>query len=411
MQARYVPILVKKKKQAMEIRNGSCIVKVYPTPAGKYERWTVTWIDSANGRIRKTFKSEKDAKAWGREKAAELAGLSKKPITIFDKIGLNAARVALEPYGVSVERAVEEWISLRRECGTTIHAVMDFWKLNHTGITQKTVSDAVMELIDHKRQMGRSQIYVEELEWMLKKFEDSCRCNVSAVSSGAISQWLASQNGGPKFKRHLKGALSVLFTYCRQKGYVRRDWAELDMVELPSVKAPDTSIFTASEVKSILSHSFEHAVPATAILAFAGLRPAEIERLTWADVGGQYISVAATIAKTASRRTIPIQPNLAAWLAPYRPGKGRVWQRSHSWLNQAMRKAAKRAGVKWHRNALRHSFCSYRLAITNDASRVALEAGNSPSMIFRHYSALVTPEAAADWFDVCPPSSGVIKAS
>jgi len=395
----------------MEIRSGSCIIKVYPTPAGKYERWTVTWIDSANGRCRKTFKCEKDAKAWGREKAGELAGLSQKPITISDKIGLNASRVALEPYGVSVERAVEEWISLRRECGATIHAVMDFWKRNHAGVVQRTVAEAVAEVIAIKGQMGRSKAYLAELRRMLGSFGEAFNMPVSMVTSGRIDEWLKSQPGGPKYKKNLKGALSVLFRYCRAKHYTVSDWNELDAVETPSVIAPVTSVFSADEIRLILGHLPSYAIPATAILAFAGLRPAEIERLTWADVSEQYISVAATIAKTASRRTIPIQPNLAAWLAPYRPGEGRVWPLSHSWLHKAMFRAAVKAGVKWRRNALRHSFCSYRLAMTNDASKVALEAGNSPPMIFRHYMALVTPEAAAAWFEVRPSASGVIKAS
>jgi integrase len=291
---------------------------------------------------------------------------------------------------------------IRKECGVVTKEVIDCWKKHHVGIEQKTVSEAVAELIQHKVAMERSRIYVEELEWMLKKFADSFQCHVSLVSSESIRQWLADQNGGPKFKHHLRSALSVLFKYCRQKGYVNRDWAELDMIELPTVKAPETSVFTPSDVKAILDHSFPHAVPATAILAFAGLRPAEIERLDWADIGDQYITVNAGKAKTASRRTIPIQQNLAQWLRPYRGNVGRVWPRSHSWLNQAMRKAAKRGAVQWHRNALRHSFCSYRLAILDNAAKVALEAGNSPTQIFRHYRALVTPEAAVEWFNVQP---------
>jgi hypothetical protein len=38
---------------------------------------------------------------------------------------------------------------------------------------------------------------------------------------------------------------------------------------------------------------------------------------------------------------------------------------------------AEDAGIKWKKNALRHSFCSYRLAVIEDAAKVAYEAGNS----------------------------------
>jgi hypothetical protein len=52
--------------------------------------------------------------------------------------------------------------------------------------------------------------------------------------------------------------------------------------------------------------------------------------------------------------------------------------------------------------SLRHSFISYQLAILYDTAQVALEAGNSPEVIFGHYRELVTPEAARAWFAVVP---------
>jgi hypothetical protein len=56
----------------------------------------------------------------------------------------------------------------------------------------------------------------------------------------------------------------------------------------------------------------------------------------------------------------------------------------------------------WKRNGLRHSFISYRLAIVQDAAKVALEAGNSAKQIFQNYREIVTPEKAAIWFSIAP---------
>jgi hypothetical protein len=58
--------------------------------------------------------------------------------------------------------------------------------------------------------------------------------------------------------------------------------------------------------------------------------------------------------------------------------------------------------LKWAKNGLRHSYISYRLTVIHDTGRVALEAGNSPEIIFGHYRELVTPEAATDWFSIKP---------
>ena len=60
------------------------------------------------------------------------------------------------------------------------------------------------------------------------------------------------------------------------------------------------------------------------------------------------------------------------------------------------------ASAAWKKNALRHSFISYRVAESKDAAAVALEAGNSARMIFQHYRELVTPEEAKEWFGILP---------
>jgi integrase len=137
------------------------------------------------------------------------------------------------------------------------------------------------------------------------------------------------------------------------------------------------------------------------------LRAEEILRLEWADLERRpgFIEVAAHKAKTATRRLVPISENLARWLAVAPRNDGRIWQRSKAWFFEAMRNAASDAKIKWKQNALRHSFISYRLAEIQDVNRMALEAGNSPQMIFRHYRELATPEQAATWFAIVPQAA------
>jgi hypothetical protein len=56
---------------------------------------------------------------------------------------------------------------------------------------------------------------------------------------------------------------------------------------------------------------------------------------------------------------------------------------------------------------LRHSFISYRIAIVQSADQVALEAGNSVTIIFKHYRELTTPEVAKKWFSILPKDPGI----
>jgi hypothetical protein len=56
----------------------------------------------------------------------------------------------------------------------------------------------------------------------------------------------------------------------------------------------------------------------------------------------------------------------------------------------------------WKHNALRHSFISYRVAQIQNVAQVALEAGNSPRMVFSNYRELVRAADAEKWFGITP---------
>ena len=143
-------------------------------------------------------------------------------------------------------------------------------------------------------------------------------------------------------------------------------------------KAPE--IFSVDELAALLHAALSNApdvVPMLAIGAFAGLREAEIKRLDWAEIDLRrgFVEVKADKAKTARRRIIGIQPNLAEWLRPYTGRGGAVVPVNARKKLDAVRHVA---GLQyWSKNGLRHSFASYRLAATNDAATVAAELGHS----------------------------------
>jgi integrase len=142
--------------------------------------------------------------------------------------------------------------------------------------------------------------------------------------------------------------------------------------------------------------------PSIAIAAFAGLRPAEIHRLRWeaVDLKGRLISVSARTSKTASRRLVPICDNLIEWLMQAPKKGGAIVPPNERKLSDAARIAA---GIEnWPHDALRHSWVSYRFALTGDAAKTASEAGHDQQVLHRHYKALVTRGAAEAWFSIIP---------
>jgi integrase len=74
------------------------------------------------------------------------------------------------------------------------------------------------------------------------------------------------------------------------------------------------------------------------------------------------ITVPAAIAKTGRKRKIVMSENLLKWLAPYRVKSGPIFNKDP---RKRIAKAAKASGMSWKRNALRHSFGSYRMEQTS----------------------------------------------
>jgi hypothetical protein len=97
-------------------------------------------------------------------------------------------------------------------------------------------------------------------------------------------------------------------------------------------------------------------------------------------------------------RMVKIRPVLAAWLLPYAKKSGPVCPYANS--VKKLGKVAAAAKVTLPKNALRHSFISAAVTLSNDLNAVSIEAGNSPTVIRQHYWRKMRPEQANEWFDV-----------
>jgi integrase len=194
----------------------------------------------------------------------------------------------------------------------------------------------------------------------------------------------------------------TLWNFAKRKGYLPRDRStEADHMETIKFRTGSVGIYAPDALQKALRSAPENVKPCLAIAAFAGLRTAEIARLAWEDIGSDYITVQADKAKTGQRRLVPILPALRSFLPE--EGEGKVSPFANdTHLSRALSDAFRNVKAAPVKNGLRHSFCSYRLAAVKSAPQVALEAGNSPQVIFQSYRELVTEADAAAWFAVSP---------
>jgi integrase len=283
-----------------------------------------------------------------------------------------------------------------------------FYARHHgKGIKRKSVALAVDEMIERKTTKGVSELYLADLRYRLGVFKEAFHCDVSAITPDDVAAFFDGLKLSPRSHNNFLCALRTFFRFAQKYDWLSKEVDLLSRVEKRNGKPTPVEIFMPSELGALLKHASLQIAPCIALSAFAGLRAEEILRLDWSDVERRpgFIEVAAHKAKTATRRIVPIADNLSRWLATAPRKTERVWPHSKAYFFEALRNAASDAKITWKQNALRHSFISYRLAEIQDMNRVALEAGNSPQMIFRHYRELATPEQAGTWFAVAPATA------
>jgi integrase len=193
-------------------------------------------------------------------------------------------------------------------------------------------------------------------------------------------------------------SISVALEFARRRGCAKIN-AAAD-VRIARKLRGEVTILTPDEVASLLHKCAPDLVPYIAICAFAGLRPLEASALDWSDVHLDMlqIEVRAKHSKTRRHRLVPIQPNLLKWLAPLRKPAGTI-----GYSRRYFRAAYAAVGIAtWKNDVLRHSYGTYRLPILKSAEALALEMGNSPDVIFRHYRRPLGEQQGQEYFAIVP---------
>jgi integrase len=389
------------------IKVGNVAIPIYRTMVrrdGKqWEAWTVSFsISGVRHRITRADYAE--AKSIAETKATQIgsghalvAGMSSQDAASW------ARAVELLPAGKTLEVAMAEYAAACRDLGTTtISEAVTFYRERHQAVTDRSIADAITEMLVEKQQDGLSVLWIRQLTNILARFSAAFTGSLSTLRGPMLNDWLRATFKANKTRNNARICLTTLVSFSKGKGYLPRDWAEMDAVSIAKASSNPILIYTPGEFSALLAAATERLLPVLLFGGLAGLRSAEIERLDWADVRANHVVVTAQAAKTGARRIVPLCDTLAAMLKPLRRPAGMVLDTQDT--GSELPKWSKAHGLLWKKNALRHSYISYRLSQVSNAAQVAMEAGNSAKMIFQHYRELVTSEQADEWFNVRIPS-------
>jgi integrase len=279
----------------------------------------------------------------------------------------------------------------------------------------RPIGDVVAELLEIKRQDGRSKRYLGDLRLKLTRLAQELGDGraIHVITTSDIDSVLRSHpEWSPLTRNNYATAARVLFAFAFKRGVILKDpTVGLDRC---TVILEKPGILSVDEARALLESAPDDFVAAIAIALFAGLRPeSELMRLDWSqvDLGSRLIDVAST-KNSASHRYVKIAGNLIAWLRPLRRDSGALCPKGDAYYSQLQKtrcSAARKlesAGVPhpslddWPQDAMRHTFASMHYAKWKNAAVTAEQMGhaNGLRIFFRHYRNRVKEvEARAFW--------------
>lgn len=162
---------------------------------------------------------------------------------------------------------------------------------------------------------------------------------------------------------------------------------------------------SVSDVLERMTNAFEFRGGALAkyyaLAYFAGIRPdGELQGLSKQEqklinLKTQTIIIPASLSKTGEKRTVSISDNLKQWLEALKHSP--IVPTNFNRLNKEFRKLH-----GFTHDETRHTFISYHVALNRSVGDVALQAGNSESIVKKHYLNLYPIEEGQDFFSIVP---------
>lgn len=379
---------------------------------GGYRYDTYRVSGRINGhRIRKQFSNEHDALA------------EKHRIEVFAANTLDPIRPAVTRLTPAQVTAAEA--AFARLGDKSLATAIDWFLATYTApMTEMKLADASKQFLEDRAKHVRPCVqknYKRSMNNLVNAFPG---LRVHELTTEKLMIFLEAQKVGNKRWNNLRGDLSAFFSYCLK---VPRRWTQANPVEpMPVFKIARSipEILSVEQAEELMREVEDFRAPGAnnyagclapyfALALFAGLRPSidsgEIVRIARHPTLGKIIDlrmgvirITPDISKTKDLRQVFIRPNLRAWLSAYPSA-------THPILCPYFKDVVSvvRGKIGIGHDVLRHTFISMHVAKFQSLGAAALEAGNSESIIRKHYLNLVAPEDAERFWNIVPKISGV----
>ncbi len=385
----FLSLLMSRTAYPKTITNRWGEVKIYETKNGEGGRWTAYLIRWRRGKQRFQEKLSDETKALDRAK--EIL----ESIKSGEEIVAKGAKEKLSYY-VAVEQMLPP--------GTDLLQVVKFY-IDHVGGTSPIkVSEVCKRYTDSLEQRSLSEVHLNSVRSHLARFTGCVDKELRQVTTQDVNACV-QQAESPQYRANIRRTLIGMFRWAKKQGFLPAGMETApEKADKPKIAARDPGILTPAEFTKLLRCAEQEdspLIPFLVIGGFAGIRTAEIGRLTRSNLNleNATIPLPRSITKTGIPRTARMPDNLVAWLKKYAPEHGAVVK---GCISSQVSSLCKRAGITKKHNALRHSFVTYAIHTQGSIHDIAAQCGHSMHIASKHYTSMSDPKTAAEWFNIMP---------
>jgi site-specific recombinase XerD len=408
--------------------------------------WRVSGTKMDGTRVRENYKTKTEA--LGQKQQLEIEAINAEPDHRIATTRLRPDQLAAAE---SAFRRLEE-----KKFPLTLTQAIDFALENYREpVKQTTLQAALNEFIAERQASNDRPTTIRNLKQRIGGIVDhQPEKQLAQVTDAEVKDAISKPGRGPVTRNNERRALLQFFNWASEKGYCAQN--PVTAVDPVKVDHEEPQVLPLEKVRALLAAASSYkggvVLPYVALSLFAGIRPAELSRLSWGSIKleGGTIAIDAKGSKLRARRVIEmprlatgkgdakLPPNLVDWLQPhalkktpivgknFRKDLDQVKERAGLVSRETAKSQAKLPKKKkgrvvqahrywkkliplcWCPDILRHTAISNHFAWCQHEGRTAQWAGNSPDMVHRHYKGLVEAEEAAEFWAIKPDSVGEI---
>ena len=256
-----------------------------------------------------------------------------------------------------------------------------------------TFEKAVAFALEARRERRVRTVY--DFRYFTRRFMKRCpglaRRKVRSISAQECAQYIEMAFDTPRQRQKARLILSGVFGTAVKRGWCSEN--PVARVEAPRVVEKQVPILSPQEIKDLRQTAEVYqggsCAAAVGMMLYAGIRPHEVARLTWAQVDWREraIYILPQHSKTGGARRVTIHKPLLKILRRYKESTYEKKICPPNWLHH-WRELRRKAGWdsparRWPQDALRHTFASYHLSHFRSFAELQLEIGHRDATLLR----------------------------